>query len=191
MQKKWHYVYVILYPSLGYKFYYGSRITENSPEEDTDYFGSSVTFSRYNDSAHDEYQQDALKVVLYSFYGKSGVYNAKKISGVEQRLIKEAVSASHVGPEICLNRNVSGRIFGTPDELKTWRSLGGKKGGGKNAKMLGIKLAKEFAFFDPEGRVRTIRGLRPFCRENNLDPSAMRHVQRGRRTSHKGWRKYE
>lgn len=190
MSKRWHYVYIILYPSLGYKFYYGSRITDIHPEEDTGYFGSLVTFSCFNDPTHTEYQADAIKVVLYSIYDVPSKSTHEQITKLESRLIKEALDASHVGPELCVNRNVAGRVFATPAERKLWSARGGKISGGKNAEFLKQHLAKQFKFTDPGGKPRTIVGLRTFCREHALDPSAMRRVARGKNAKHKGWRKY-
>lgn len=191
MQKKWHYVYIILYPSLGYKFYYGSRVTDVHPEEDTGYFGSLVTFSCFNDPTHAEYQADAIKVVLHAIYAVPSKRTNQKIAKLENKLIKEALASSHVGPGLCVNRNIAGRVFGTTAERKIWGALGGKVSGGKNAEFLKQHLAKEFKFTDPTGKPRTIVGLRTFCREHNLDPSAMRRVALGKNVKHKGWRRYE
>jgi hypothetical protein len=187
MQKKWHYIYVILYPALGYKFYYGSRVTTNHPEEDLTYFGSSVTFARYSDVNHEEYQPDALKVVLYSFYGKISKHNLRRISAYENRLIKEALTASHVGPEVCLNRNIAGRIYATTEERKEWSS----RGGGKNADVLRQKLSKQYVFESPSGKRTPVFGLNTFAKKHNLNRGNLRAVHNGRRHSHKGWRKYE
>lgn len=187
MQKKWHYVYIILYPALGYKFYYGSRVTTNHPEEDLTYFGSSVTFARYRDVNHPEHQPDALKVVLRAFYGKTGAYNLKKITALENRLIKEALAASHVGPELCLNRNVGGRIHATLEERQAW----GRKGGGKNADLLRQKLSRPYVLRSPAGKKVNVTGLKTFARRHNLNHGNLWAVCYGRRRSHKGWRKYE
>jgi len=187
MQKKWHYVYVIFYPALGYKFYYGSRVTDNHPETDLAYFGSSVTFARYSDVNHPEYQADALKVVLRAFYGENNARNLKKISTIENKLIKEALVASHVGPEVCLNRNIAGRVRATPEEFRTW----GSKGGGKNSDLLRQKLAKSYMFMSPDGKKTHVRGLKTFAKQHNLNHGNLRSVYYGRRNSHKGWRRYE
>lgn len=187
MEKRWHYVYIILYPSLGYKFYYGSRVTDNHPEDDLTYFGSSVTFARYRDANHAEYQADALKVVLRSFYGKVGDYNLKKITAFENKLIKEALIASHVGPELCLNRNIGGRFYATPEERRAW----GSKGGGKNSDLLRQRLAGAYVFMSPEGKKTHVHGLKTFAKQHNLNHGNLRSVYYGRRASHKGWRRYE
>lgn len=207
MEKRWHYVYVILYPSLGYKFYYGSRITDTHPEQDTAYFGSSVTFAHYNDPEHAEYQVDAVKVVLRAIYTVSAVKAQKEISNLEDRLIREALEASHVGPELCLNRNVGGRIYATPTERKKWSAAGGnavvERGAGihelipdahgrmrpRGAIMRQKTSAKTYKFLSPTGVPQIVHGLREFCRDNNLDFSSMRKVHMGARNKHKGWRK--
>jgi hypothetical protein len=207
MEKRWHYVYIILYPSLGYKFYYGSRITDVHPEHDTAYFGSSVTFAHYNDPEHPEYQADAVKVVLRAVYAVSAFRTQKEISDLEHRLIREALEASHVGPDLCLNRNVAGRIYGTPEERKKWSASGGlaavekgtgihelipdsqgrmRKRGAINSQQA---RAKTYQFLSPTGVPQTVHGLREFCRDNNLDFSSMRKVHIGKRNKHKGWRK--
>lgn len=90
MAKRWYYLYVILYPSLGYKFYYGSRITDRAPEEDHQYFGSPVTFAHYNDPDHPEYQADALKVILRAEHRRESKKAAKALSDAESALIKTA-----------------------------------------------------------------------------------------------------
>lgn len=179
-------MYIILYPSLGYKFYYGSRITDIHPEDDTGYFGSLVTFAHFNDPTHPEYQADAIKVVLHAVYAVSSQKTQRQIFKLENRLIKEALAASHVGPEICVNRNIAGRIYCTREERKMWSA----RGGGKNSDLLRQKLSKHYRFTDPTGKPKKIFGLRTFCKEHNLDPSAMRRVAQGKVNSHKGWRKH-
>jgi hypothetical protein len=122
MHKRWHYLYVIVYPSLGHKLYFGSRVTDAPPEQDTQYFGSSETFARYNDAAHAEYQPDALKVVLWAKYQAHGKRNTTSLAKAEAQLIKTALEEH--GPDSCLNRNIGGRIYMTPEEqaLATERS---------------------------------------------------------------------
>lgn len=48
--------------------------------------------------------------------------------------------------------------------------------------------AKEVSFKSVDGSVIVVKCLRRFCRENNLDQSAMRLVLLGQRSHHKGWR---
>jgi hypothetical protein len=83
MRKRWYYLYVILYPSLGYKFYYGSRITDRAPEEDQQYFGSPVTFATYNDPTHADFQADAIKVILRADYRRESKKAATELSKAE------------------------------------------------------------------------------------------------------------
>jgi hypothetical protein len=119
MQKRWYYCYVIVYPSLGYKFYYGSRITKNAPADDHDYFGSSVTFSHYNDPEHAEYQADALKIILWAAHLPRAKKHALALGALEAANIRAALdNREHLGPDICLNRNYGGRIVLTPAEYK-------------------------------------------------------------------------
>lgn len=118
MQKRWHYLYVILYPSLGYKCYYGSRVTKTHPADDVAYFGSSVTFAHYNDVTSHEYQADALKVILHAEYVWRSRKSAEKLNTAEAELIRTALNEAELGPAICLNRNVSGQIYLTPAERK-------------------------------------------------------------------------
>lgn len=120
MQKRWHYLYVILYPSLGYKFYYGSRITKKHPDDDTDYFGSSVTFAHYNDDSDAAYQKDALKVILYAKHLYHTRKNTDNLNAAEAELIRAALNnAEYLGPDVCLNRNVRGQIYMTPEERQS------------------------------------------------------------------------
>jgi hypothetical protein len=140
MRKRWYYLYVILYPSLGYKFYYGSRITDRAPEDDRQYFGSPVTFAHYNNPDHPEYQPDALKVILSAEYRRESQRAAKKLSDAEAQLIKTAhADTEHLGPAWCLNRNAGGRFLLTPEQRKiaAQRSHAGGSG---------------FANMDPETR---------------------------------------
>jgi len=119
MRKRWYYLYVILYPSLGYKFYYGSRITDRRPEDDHQYFGSPVTFAHYNDSAHLEYQSDAIKVVLHAQYRRESKKAATELSKAETALIKTAhADTKYLGPDMCLNRNAAGRFLLTDAQRK-------------------------------------------------------------------------
>lgn len=128
MHKRWHYLYVIVYPALGYKLYYGSRVTQAAPEQDTQYFGSSETFARYNDPEHAEYQPDALKVVLWANYQVHGKRNTTKLATAEAQLIKAALDAQ--GPDACLNRNIGGRIYMTPEEQARATERSKANGGG-------------------------------------------------------------
>lgn len=119
MQKCWHYLYVIVYPSLDYRFYYGSRITKNHPDADHSYFGSSVTFAHYNDPNHPEYQSDAVKVILTAQYRLQSRKAAKELSDAESELIKAAhANTEHLGPDVCLNRNAAGRFLLTEEQRK-------------------------------------------------------------------------
>lgn len=128
MQKRWHYLYVIFYPSLDFKCYYGSRITQIHPDDDIEYFGSSVTFAHYNDSAHPEYQPDALKVIIWAerlpYTKKSGYI----LADLEANMIKQALAES--GTELCLNRNYAGRIVLTQAERKIAWEKSAQNGGG-------------------------------------------------------------
>ena len=113
-KKFWHYLYVIYYPSRDYRFYYGSRITASHPDADWSYFGSSVSFAQYNDSAHAEYQSDAIKVVLSAQQQNRTKKAEKALSDAEAALIRAALA--EFGLEVCLNRNVNGRIYLTDDQ---------------------------------------------------------------------------
>lgn len=128
MQKRWHYLYVIVYPALGYKLYYGSRVSDAAPARDSQYFGSSIAFSRYNDPGHAEYQPDALKVVLWAKYQAHGKRNSTRLAAAEAQLIKLALAEQ--GPEACLNRNISGRIYMTPAEQAQALARSQASGGG-------------------------------------------------------------
>lgn len=56
-----------------------------------------------------------------------------------------------------------------------------------NAEMANRVFAKEYCFLSKAGIIVTIRNLRLFCRENNLDQSAMLRVSKGKQSHHKGW----
>lgn len=119
MQKRWHYIYVILYPQLGYKFYYGSRITTRHPDDDIHYFGSPKTFKRYNDVKHSEYQATALKVILWAQFLPRNRKNAQALGALEVQHIDAALkNVEHLGRDVCLNRNSAGIIFLSPEERK-------------------------------------------------------------------------
>lgn len=108
MRKCWHYLYVILYPSLGYKFYYGSRITDRHPDHDDQYFGSSVSYRQYNNPRHAEYQPDALKVILHATHRTRTKKAERELSAAEAELIRTAWET--LGLDVCLNRNIAGRF---------------------------------------------------------------------------------
>lgn len=144
MQKKWHYIYVIVYPQLGYKFYYGSRITALHPDDDVHYFGSPQTFKRYNDEQHPEYQADALKVILWSARLPRSKKNARELGALEVAYIETALkNVEHLGPDVCLNRNCAGRIVLSPAERKDaiQRSFESGSGFHNMAKKRHIKFA--------------------------------------------------
>jgi hypothetical protein len=201
MQECWHYLYVIIYPALGYKLYYGSRISAKHPDDDHEYFGSSKTFARYNDSDHEEYQAGALKVVLYAEYSRRNKTNARKLSSREMRLIK-AAHKEH-GPEMCLNRNIAGRFILAPDELAAAgkksvalgyglhglspeERLAAQKRGGAT---LARKKAKTYKMLTPDNKRKTIHNMRAFCRENALSAGHMCSVARGELKAYRGWKK--
>jgi NADPH-dependent glutamate synthase beta subunit-like oxidoreductase len=201
MQHYWHYLYVIIYPELGYKLYYGSRITTKHPDEDSMYFGSSRTFARYNNPDHSEYQAGAIKVVLVAEHRRRNKTNERWLSEQEMQLIKTA-HKDH-GLEICLNRNVSGRFILTPDELKAAgkkavalgygltgmspddRLAAQKRGGAAAAR----KMAKTYKMLSPDNKRKTIHNMSAFCREHSLLASHMFEVANGIMKSYKGWRK--
>lgn len=116
MRNRWHYLYIIFYPSLNFKCYYGSRITAQHPDDDIAYFGSSVTFAHYNDVTHADYQPDALKVIIWAQHLPGTKKSGKLLAGLEADMIKQAMAES--GPELCLNRNYAGRIVLTEAEKK-------------------------------------------------------------------------
>jgi hypothetical protein len=131
MRKRWYYLYVILYPALGYRFYYGSRITDRAPEDDHQYFGSPVTFAHYNDPTHAEYQADALKVILRAEYRRESKRAAQELSAAETVLIKTAhADIDNLGPDVCLNRNAAGRFLLTPAQRKIARQRSHDGGSG-------------------------------------------------------------
>lgn len=128
MKKKWHYLYVIFYPALDFKCYYGSRISHLHPDEDIDYFGSSVTFAHYNDPTHPEYQENALKVIIWAQKLIASKKNGLALAELEAGMIKQALAES--GPELCLNRNYAGRIVMTPAEQKSAWEKSAQNGSG-------------------------------------------------------------
>jgi hypothetical protein len=127
-KKCWHYLYVIYYPSRDYRFYYGSRITENHPDADWSYFGSSVSFAQYNDQTHPEYQADAIKVVLSAKRQGRTKTAEKALSAAEAALIREALQEFGLG--LCLNRNVKGRFCLTDDQRQEALRRSIENGGG-------------------------------------------------------------
>jgi hypothetical protein len=121
MRKCWHYLYVILYPALGYKFYYGSRITDRHPDQDNRYFGSSVSYRQYNDHGHPEYQADALKVILHATCRARTKKAERELSAAEAELIRAALET--LGFDVCLNRNISGRFCLSPEQQqRAWQN---------------------------------------------------------------------
>lgn len=54
-----------------------------------------------------------------------------------------------------------------------------------------LKIRKKtYKFINPNNKIIILNGLRAYCLENNLNPSAMYQVHLNNRKSHKGWRKY-
>ena len=201
MPYAWHYLYVIVYPALGHKVYYGSRITSKHPDDDHGYFGSLRTFAHYNQPAHPEYQSKACKVIIFAEYVRRNKVNARKLSAREKRLIKEA-HQEH-GPEFCLNRNAAGRFILTTDEL----SAAGKKSVALGNGLLGLSpaacdaarrrggatraknAAKTYALLTPDNKRKIVHNMRAFCREHALSSSHMFEVANGLIRTYKGWRK--
>jgi hypothetical protein len=208
MRKCWHYVYVIIYPALGYKFYYGARITDSHPDEDIGYFGSSRSFAQYNDITDTEYQSDALKVILHAAYLPRNRQNLRALNKREATLIKSALTdTEHLGPAVCLNRNIAGQIYATPETRKQWGSAGGSKARDlrrgfhsftparrheviTRARKASLEACvKTYVALSPDNKRVVIRNLCAFCREHKLHQGNMWAVLTGRRKSHKNWRK--
>jgi hypothetical protein len=127
-KKCWHYLYVIYYPSRDYRFYYGSRITENHPDDDWQYFGSSVSFAQYNDATHPEYQYDAIKVILSAKRQNRTKRAEKALSQAEADCIRAAIQEFGLG--LCLNRNVKGRFCLTDEQRQAALRRSIENGGG-------------------------------------------------------------
>ena len=127
-KKCWHYLYVIYYPSRDYRFYYGSRITENRPDADWSYFGSSVSFAQYKDRTHPEYQADALKVILSAKRQGRTKKAEKELGHAEAELIRAALKEFGLGT--CLNRNLAGRFCLTDDQRQDALRRSIENGGG-------------------------------------------------------------
>lgn len=206
MRQRWHYLYVIFYPAQNYQCYYGSRISDEHPDDDIGYFGSSITFARYNDPADPDFQPDARKVIIWAEYMPATRKSQRKLARLETNMIKQALAES--GPELCLNRNYAGRIVLSDVEFATWGAVGGKRsvelGSGfhgfspelrqelrkRGNRTISEKYAKIYTFRDPAGLVVTLKNLRAFCRYKDLNPAHMRSVHIGRAKSHKGWTRY-
>ena len=206
MQKRWYYIYVIVYPALGYQFYYGSRITTNQPELDN-YWGSSVTFCRYNDPDDPEYQADARKVILQAQLLPHTKKNAAALGAREAKLIADALqNVTHLGPNACLNRNYGGRIALSPEEQAEACSRGGRssvankagiyslsleqraKAGQRGGESTANKHARVFTIVSPAGETVVFKNIRAFCRENNLQRANVQSVLRNERPTVNGWR---
>lgn len=52
---------------------------------------------------------------------------------------------------------------------------------------IGASKERDYVVISPDGTEERIRGLRKFCRENNLSQSAMWQVAQGNQRTHKGW----
>jgi len=205
MQKRWHYTYAIVYPDIAHRVYYGSRITARSPVDDHAYFGSMVTFKKYNTPGHPEYQRNALKVVLKCRYVLANKRNAQALWRAEETLIKDAMMND--GLKLCLNRNVRGRFILTEAQRKQAyaRSLAGgsgfsrmttaehsahsSAGGKKGGKTRAAQTASVCKLISPAGERITAVNMRQFCKKHGLNRANMRCVTRGTRHQHKGWRK--
>lgn len=53
------------------------------------------------------------------------------------------------------------------------------------------KVSQEWLIIDTNGNKNIIKNLKQFCRENNLNPSAMGKVSQGKQTHHKLWKCYK
>lgn len=206
MKKRWYYIYVIVYPALGYQFYYGSRITPNQPELDN-YWGSSVTFCRYNDPDDPEYQADARKVILQAQLLPHTKKHAAALGAREAKLIADALqNVTHLGPNACLNRNYGGRIVLSSEERAAACSRGGRSAMANKAGIHSLsgerlaefrqrggestanKHARVFTIVSPAGEAVVFKNIRAFCRENNLNRANVQSVLRNERPTVNGWR---
>lgn len=75
--------------------------------------------------------------------------------------------------------------------LRMRRAHLGKKQTLKHAQNAAATRRKHWAFLAPDGQLTNIYDLKRFCRENDLHSGAMYWVAQGKRTQHKGWRRYE
>ena len=177
MEFRWHYIYVIVFPDLDYKFYYGSRVTTAHPEIDN-YWGSPQTFKRYWQPTHPEYQARAYKVILWHDWLPHTKESGQTLHKREKALIMAALEDNeHLGPDVCLNRAVGARCCLSPAERK------------QHYDRLAEQSAKTYFFVDPGGQTVVVHNLKAFCRKFKLHKPNMTSVHTGKRKSHKGWRK--
>jgi group I intron endonuclease len=68
-------------------------------------------------------------------------------------------------------------------------ALKNSEANGKHLKEIWANSEKTYLFLSPSGKEFLIKNMKRFCEKNNLLDSKMVAVYKGRRVSHKGWRK--
>lgn len=190
------------------RFYIGKRTSKIEPYKDKNYMGSPVTFKylwedtsltktkyilkicdtekemieleikfikigwkKYPDLILNRNASPAFHKEACSIGGK----NAKELGVGIHALTKEELSRNG---KKCKELGLGVHAM-TKEEL----SRSGKKGSMITAE----KYSKDFTLKSPEGKIIKSRNIRRFALNNNLDPSHVRKVLKGKQKHHKGW----
>lgn len=90
-----------------------------------------------------------------------------------------------------INNNINGRLF-LKEKSKEWKQniSNSKKDIGKGRKRnvyWDNNCKKQWFVYYPDGSCVTLKGLRTFCKENNLHYTCMRDTAFGKQSNHKGF----
>lgn len=86
------------------------------------------------------------------------------------------------------DRNFGYNIDRFPTQKSYFRSRQGRSMGGRCARGENNVQAKTYNLYNPEGTLISIKNLKYFCEENNLDAQRMRGVAQGLIIEYRGWR---
>lgn len=136
---------------------------------------------------------DVRKKISESLKGR--VFSIEHIKKISESLKDRVFSTEHKNNISKNHHNVNGSnnpMFGKhhTEEAKKKMSINSS---GDNHPMFGIRgenhcLSKSFVIIYPDGYIKNIKGLKNFCKINNLDSSAMRKVAQGKQKQHKGFK---
>ncbi|AKE44852.1 homing endonuclease [Sinorhizobium phage phiM9] len=171
------------------KKYVGRR--NGDPTKDSHYLGSGTLLNRAIEKyGRKNFKRETLQICE----------NAKELFEAEEEWIRhfDAVKSENFynllatsagwGPGHKKTQEHIDRVAASHRGMKrnkeTCRRISEKKSGVDN-----LKKRKSFKIMDPEGRVHEICGLKKFCDEYGLQPSAISGVVNGHITHHKNWRR--
>lgn len=114
-----------------------------------------------------------------------GEMNVSKRPEVREKLKYNFLGKKHTEET---KRKISNKLKGTKLSDETKRKISESCKGHKSSAGEDSKLSKSYIVITPQNNVLIIKGMRGFCRDNNLEPRSMRYCINGKMKQHKGFK---